>query len=146
MACHIENFSNSLFNTTASLCQLTGRIQRAQFCNTLNLKENFVIYITYTPSFEHFLYSYFLNWCLIWLNYMHLEMRTDMHSIAKEPSEAYQLIWRSNPEPTLCARVPNNSPEFWHMEKSLPSMVQSTSLRKSAKVTLIGTYSNVYNH
>lgn len=61
--------------------------------------------------------------------------------MAKEPSETHQLIWGSNPELTLC--VPNNSPQSWHMEKSLLSMIQPTSPRKSAKVN-VSKDSNAY--
>lgn len=74
--------------------------------------------------------------------YMHLQM-TDSKSMVTESSEIHQLITGSNPELTSRARAPKNLPAFWHKEKSLLSMIQPTSPRKSAKVIYVGIYSNV---
>lgn len=57
--------------------------------------------------------------------------------MAKEPSEAHQLILESNPEQTPCVWALNHPPEFQHTEMSLPFMVQPNSPRKST---------NAYSH
>lgn len=56
LACHTENLLSSVFNNLGKTVQLIlqDRIQRAQFPDPLNLKENFNIYTTYQASFRKY--------------------------------------------------------------------------------------------